>query len=254
MWFLFSPSEKKYLHHISEIPSKEGFFKNFLAQNLQAVLQQYTHYLKTSNESSLQKLFGTKQIILEELALAQNLFTSPLLDSILRYNGVAYNALNFETLDKKSQSYLKERVLIFSNLFGILRADDKIPYYDLKQGEGFLNFETKKLYRDNQEIFLQFLKKDKEVLDLRAGFYQKCLELPEEFLIYEPLFIKNGKVVSHYAKHYRGILLRECAKKTLASLKDLENMEIQGLRLLEIQTKPYKKSQKIFLTYEVKNA
>lgn len=254
MWFLFSPSEKKYLHHISETPSKEGFFKNFLAQNLQAVLQQYTHYLKTSNESSLQKLFGTKQIILEELALAQNLFTSPLLDSILRYNGVAYNALDFETLDKKSQNYLKERVLIFSNLFGILRADDKIPYYDLKQGEGFLDFETKKLYRDNQEIFLQFLKKDKEVLDLRAGFYQKCLELPEEFLIYEPLFIKNGKVVSHYAKHYRGILLRECAKNTLASLKNLENMEIQGLRLLEIQTKPYKKSHKIFLTYEVKNA
>ena len=61
--------------------------------------------------------------------------------------------------------------------------------------------------------------------------------------------IKNGKVISHYAKHYRGILLRECAKNTLASLEDLENMEIQGLKLLEIQTKPYKKSQKIFLSH-----
>lgn len=254
MWFLFSPSEKKHLHHTTEIPSIEGFYKNFLAQNLQEILQQYTHYLKTSNESSLQKLFGTKQIILDELALAQNLFTSPLVDSILRYNGVAYNALDFKTLNKKSQNYLNEKVLIFSNLFGILRANDKIPYYDLKQGEGFLGFETKKFYHDNQEIFLHFLKKDKEVLDLRAGFYQKCLELPKDFLIYEPLFIKNGKVISHYAKHYRGILLRECAKNTLASLEDLENMEIQGLKLLEIQTKPCKKSQKIFLTYEVKNA
>lgn len=260
MWFLFSPSEKKHLHHTSQTPNKAGFYQNFLAQNLaqnvaqnlKEVLEQYTNYLKTSEDSALQKLFGVKHINLEELALAQNLFESPLVDSILRYSGVAYGALDFESLPQKAQNYLKERVLIFSNLFGILRADDKIPYYDLKQGEGFLDFDTKKFYHKNQESFLEFLKSDKEVLDLRAGFYQKCLELPAEFLIYEPLFIKNGKVVSHYAKHYRGILLRECAKNALTSLKDLESLEIEGLKLLEIAQKTHKKNHKILLTYEVK--
>ena len=117
----------------------------------------------------------------------------------------------------------------------------------------FLDFDTKNFYKQNRADFLNFLNKEKEILDLRAGFYQKCLELPQDFIIYEPIFLKNSKVVSHYAKHYRGILLKECAKSQLQSLNDLKNLEIQGLKLLNIDTKTIKNIQKNFLTYEVKN-
>ena len=253
MWFLFSPSEKKHLHHPKETLNTTRFYDNFLAQNLQEVLEKYASYLQTSNDYAIQKLFGTKHIPLEELALAQNILNSPIVDSILRYSGVAYKALDFLALNTKEQNYLKQRVLIFSNLFGILRAEDKIPYYDLKQGEGFLDFDTKNFYKQNRANFLNFLNKEKEILDLRAGFYQKCLELSQDFIIYEPIFLKNSKVVSHYAKHYRGILLKECAKSQLQSLNDLKNLEIQGLKLLNIDTKTIKNIQKNFLTYEVKN-
>ena len=108
MWFLFSPSEKKHLHHPKETLNTARFYDNFLAQNLQEVLEKYASYLQTSNDYAIQKLFGTKHIPLEELALAQNILNSPIVDSILRYSGVAYKALDFLALNTKEQNYLKQ--------------------------------------------------------------------------------------------------------------------------------------------------
>ena len=249
MKILFSPSEKKLTHHPAQIPSKNDFYQDLIAKDsLKNIITQYEGYLKKSTDSTIQKLFGKKTLSLEVLGLCQNLSTSPLLSAILRYCGTAYEALDFETLKKSQQDYLQEKVLIFSNLFGLLRPYDKIPYYDLMQGEGFLDFETKKFYKAHQEQFLGFL--EGEILDLRAGFYQKCLTLGNDFQVYEPVFIKEGKTVSHYAKYYRGILLRECAKSKIPNSKALFKLKIQGLSHPRIQNL---NNTKIRIFYEVLN-
>ena len=49
--------------------------------------------------------------------------------------------------------------------------------------------------------------------------------------------MKNGKVVSHWAKHYRGVLLRHLAINNISSISDFMNTNIDGLKLLEIQEK-----------------
>ena len=54
MWFLFSPSEKKHLHHPKETLNTARFYDNFLAQNLQEVLEKYASYLQTSHDYSIQ--------------------------------------------------------------------------------------------------------------------------------------------------------------------------------------------------------
>ncbi|PZT49081.1 hypothetical protein B6S12_00365 [Helicobacter valdiviensis] len=254
MWIFFSPSEKKILTSTQEVKNNRDFFKDFLSKmGLQEALKEYVRFLQTENETKILKCFGTKKINLEELSKAQNIFSEPLLEAILRYCGVAFLALDYQNLDCKAKDYLKKRVLIFSNLFGILRAEDKIPYYDLKQGEGFYGFNTKEFYAKNTSFYKDFLKTQKEILDLRAGFYQQCFKIQmvlkeEEMLVYEPIFYKNQKVVSHYAKHYRGILLKECAKAQLQSLKDLQDLQIDGLELIKIE----REEQKTKLIYEVR--
>ncbi|MCI5969407.1 YaaA family protein [Helicobacter sp.] len=268
MWILFSPSEKKCFTHKNAIPSTNTYFyKDFICKNLQEILESYTQYLQHASDAQLQKLFGAKTISLNALSLAQNLFNSPLLDSIKRYDGVAFNALDYENLDKNAQDYLAQNLLIFSNLFGVLKTTDKIPYYDLKQGEGFsfksLNFTTKQFYADNFANICKFLETTKaeslEFLDLRASFYQKCFPLhkiPNSLShknahILTPNFIKNGKIVSHYAKFYRGILLQTCAKKGVSSLEKLLHTEITGLTLRDKNTTHKDNTTQTTLTYTI---
>lgn len=285
MWILFSPSEKKCLEHAkSQYPNKESqtlrFYQNFICKNgLEEALQAYKGLLESGGEAEIGQVFGVKNIVLDELALAQNLMESPLLPAVLRYVGVAFSALDFEHLDTKAQEYLRQHLLIFSNLFGLLRCFDKIPYYDLKQGVGFLwqntKFQTKSFYAKNTERIWEYFinpkneesqspknpKEALEFLDLRAGFYQKCLDLGKppknlkncEILVYEPNFIKNGKVVSHYAKHYRGILLRACAQSQIRHLGDLENLYLEGLELDSVCQAHTESLRRVVLTYAIKS-
>ncbi|MBX7490828.1 peroxide stress protein YaaA [Helicobacter turcicus] len=268
MWILFSPSEKKCLMHQNSIKTSNAtFYKNFICENLQKILESYTQFLQHASDTELQKLFGTKTISLDALSLAQNLINAPLIDSIERYIGVAFNALNYTNLDENAKGYLSEHLLIFSNLFGVLRTTDKIPYYDLKQGEGFnhnnIAFSTKNLYAQNHNKIWTFLDdintESLEFLDLRAGFYQKCFPLNKipNFLkhknihILVPNFIKNGKILSHYAKFYRGILLQTCAKYEILSLKTFLDKNITGLILEDRNTTHKDNITQTHITYTI---
>jgi cytoplasmic iron level regulating protein YaaA (DUF328/UPF0246 family) len=48
-------------------------------------------------------------------------------------------------------------------------------------------------------------------------------------------FIKNSKVVSHWAKAYRGIVLRELALSQIDTLEDFGKLQIEGLHVKEIK-------------------
>ncbi len=79
---------------------------------------------------------------------------------------------------------------------------------------------------------------DDEILDLRAGFYDKFYKPQKEYTTLK--FIKEGKVVSHWAKAYRGIVLREIAKAGVETVEAFMKLPIEGLSIQEIQTKKNK--------------
>ena len=120
MWILFSPSEKKRTSHSQEIQSKKGFYKDFLTPNLKEVLDSYHAFLTSASDEELKRLLGVKKLNIDEIALLQNIFKTPLLKAILRYDGVAFRALDYENLPLNSQEYIDRQVLIFSNLFVVV--------------------------------------------------------------------------------------------------------------------------------------
>ena len=72
------------------------------------------------------------------------------------------------------------------------------------------------------------------------------LNIPESFnvlvrelkgLCLDVELLKDGKVVSHWAKYYRGELLKYIAKNNIQNFTELMNLEIPNLQLLEIQEK-----------------
>lgn len=245
MKILFSPSETKNFGGLNKSFDNSSFIFPELYSFREEILNKYNNFIKTASKAQLEKLFGTKK---DEIinSYKKDIFQSPIMKAILRYEGVAYDYLEYKGLDKNEQKYIDENVLIFSNLFGVLKASDEIPDYKLKQGETFENLKIEKFYCDNFSSKLDEFLKDEDVIDLRAGFYEKFYQIKKPYTTMK--FIKEGKVVSHWAKAYRGIILRLLAQNNIQNIDELMNMEIDNLSIEEIK----KQKLKTEIIYSIK--
>jgi cytoplasmic iron level regulating protein YaaA (DUF328/UPF0246 family) len=201
------------------------------------LLHRYINILQKGDMSELSKMFGLKKET-DILAYKKDIIHEPAMKACERYTGVAFDHLEYETLDKAAKTYVDTHVVLFSNLFGVLRASDMIPDYRLKQGEAVGDIKVEKFYHEPLATLMDSYLAEEEILDLRAGFYDKFYKPSKPYTTLK--FIKGGKVVSHWAKAYRGIVLREIAKAGVESLEEFMQLPIQGLSILEIQTKKNK--------------
>lgn len=245
MKILFSPSETKNSGGLNKSFYNSSFIFPELYSFREEILNKYNNFIKTASKAQLEKLFGTKKDEIINL-YKKDIFQSPIMKAILRYEGVAYDYLEYKVLDKNEQKYIDENVLIFSNLFGVLKASDEIPEYKLKQGETFENLKIEKFYCDSFSSKLDEFLKDEDVIDLRAGFYEKFYQIKKPYITMK--FIKDGKVVSHWAKAYRGIILRLLAQNNIQNIDQLMSMEIDNLSIEEIK----KQKLKTEIIYSIK--
>lgn len=232
---LFSPSESKnFLHYkltihpplIFDTLSFAGCNKTLREE----VIDSYLHSL--NDMDTARRLFGVKRLDNDVYQACQNLLTSPTIEALRLYDGVAYQALDVDNQEKRIKNLLFERVIIFSNLFGVLKGSDKIPFYRLKQGMFVDGFDFKSYYANFEKELDAWIGKE-EVLDLRAEFYQKLYPIKTKHYI--PMFYKDGKKLSHYAKMYRGHFLRQATREFLLSGKhgwDLLDFKFDGFELV----------------------
>ncbi|MGP1484604.1 MAG: YaaA family protein [Campylobacter sp.] len=231
MKILFSPSEAKTALLTNQPISKGKFiFPNLYEKRLQ-IINHYDSFLQNSTTNEISKLFGIKNLQDDE-NLRQSVLKRQTAKAVLRYDGVAYKHLKYKSLDEKAQKFIDDNVLIFSNLFGPILAGNFLPEYKLKQGEKINDLDIENFYKlEFSSAIDKWL--DEDIIDLRAEFYQKFYEPKRAFTTFK--FIKNGKVVSHYAKAYRGVILREIAQKNICDTKDLGALNIENLRLIDVK-------------------
>jgi len=244
MKILLAPSETK-THGGCENFSLETLLFPELNRTRKTILHNYMNILQKNNLQELSKMFGLKKEadlnyhnrdIVHELTMK----------AIERYTGVAFDYLNYAELTSNEKSYIDNNVILCSNLFGFIRADDMIPEYRLKQGASVGDLKPEKLYKEQSHLLETYLQ-DEDILDLRAGFYDKFYKPTKNYTTLK--FIKNGKVVSHWAKAYRGIVLREVARANINTLEEFMKLNIENLSIDEIQTK--KNKTEIIYTIEV---
>lgn len=234
MKILLAPAETKNSGGENKPFCKENFFLEELFEKREEIFNTYEEYVSSLTIEELSKWFGLKK--LEEVEKYKtSLKNKPTMKAINRYEGVAFDALDYKNLDEKTQKYIDENVLLFSNLFGPIKANDLIPDYKYKQGAKLPNINVEKFYLENFSDSLdEFV--GEEVIDLRAGFYEKFYKVKKANVLAFK-FIKDGKVVSHWAKFYRGKLLQEIAKNDIKNHSEFMQMQIPGLKLEEIQEK-----------------
>ncbi len=241
MKILFSPSEEKRTNgENSEINILGG------TEIRKEILYKYQKIIEEKNLENIKKLFGIKKEKDLEPYLV-DIFDSPLLKAVQRYSGVAFKYLKYESLNDDAKEYIDNNTLIFSNLFGAIRAKDTIPLYKVKQGNDIGGIKPEVFYQ--KKVFFDLIEKEienEDILDLRAGYYEKFYKIKQNYTTLK--FLKNDKIVSHFAKAYRGIVLKECALHNIKTVDDLKKLDIPNLVIKEI--KHIKNKQEII--YEIK--
>lgn len=234
MKILLAPAETKNPGGEEKPYCKENFFLKELFEKRNDVFQKYEELLKNSTIDELSNWFGLKKLS-EVERYKESLKNKPTMKAIQRYNGVAFDAIEYDKLSIDEQKYIDKNVVIFSNLFGPIKADDLIPDYKYKQGSKLPNLSVEKFFLDNSTALLDKYLGD-EIIDLRAGHYEKFYKIKKtQVLTFK--FIKDGKVVSHWAKHYRGALLKHLSKHNIQNFSEFMAIPIEGLKLKEIQEK-----------------
>ncbi len=225
---LFSPAENKY-------PDGNNASLNHLLFDLpkrMSILNAYNTLVLSENKEALHKMFGLKKES-DLKRFSQDIFTAPTCKAIERYKGVAYEYLDIKSLDAHALSYLENHCIIFSNLYGPVRGGDFITDYKVKQGEMIGNIAPERYYKEAFNDKLDALLESDDILDLRAGHYDKFYKPSKAYTTLK--FMKNDKVVSHWAKAYRGIVLRELALAQIDSLDAFRKLNIKSLHVREIK-------------------
>jgi len=109
----------------------------------------------------------------------------------------------------------------------LLAGNNGLPEYKLKQGEKVGDMAPKEFSHA-----LNRLLETEHYLDLHAGFYNKFYKPTSPYTTLK--FIKDGKVVSHWEKAYRGIVLREIAKNNITDINTFMHMNIKNISVIEI--------------------
>jgi hypothetical protein len=224
---LFSPAEGK--KSGGNETKKELFGSNSAREG---ILSDYNAILKRGDENEIKELFGFKKFSDCEPYI-NDIFDSPLMCAIERYDGVAYDYLDFNSLETEAKEYAKSNTIIFSNLFGPLLGGDTIANYKVKQGNNIGSFVPDKFYKDRFSYQLDLYLANSEILDLRAGYYDKFYEIKKPHTTLK--FLKDGKTISHWAKAYRGLVLRAVAQNGINSMSEFTALEIDGLSVSEIK-------------------
>ena len=157
MKILLAPSESKSKGGDFPPINKESFIFSEIYDKRVEIIKKYDEFLKTTDDT---KNFGEDKT---------SIFARPTKKAILRYTGVAFKHMDYESLNTSAKEWIDENVYIFSNLFGVISANDKIPHYTLKQGSK-PRFD---IYKAHKEIFTPILNEinEKEIfIDLRAKF------------------------------------------------------------------------------------
>lgn len=140
--------------------------------------------------------------------------TAPTMPTLRRYTGVLYDALDVDSLRGAAAIRAWSRLAVGSALFGLLRADDRIPAYRLSAGSKLPGRPALAArWRPVLEPVLAALAPDELVVDLRSGPYAALGRLPGAVTVDVVTESADGhrSVVTHFNKAHKGRLARALA-------------------------------------------
>lgn len=169
-------------------------------------------------------VLGISEKLRPEAEANRELRTSPTMPALHRYTGVLFDALSAPTLPELAW----DRLAVGSALFGVVRAGDLIPRYRLSGGT---KLDERTMRSRWGRLITEALAEEDFVVDLRSGAYQQLGRVPGAVTVRVE---KDGKVVSHFNKHYKGELARVLASTPVAAASAADVVDIARAAGLDI--------------------
>ena len=161
-----------------------------------ARVQILNELIAVSKRSDALKILGAGKSLIHEVEAQCALSHAPCAPAREIYSGVLYEAAQLREGDD---------ALIFSGLFGVTHADDLLPTYRLSMGVTLPDAGNLKSFWRHKLLALPN-DADETYVDMRSGIYQ--VWNPQGTWWDVRIINAEGKVISHMAKHYRGLLTR----------------------------------------------
>lgn len=161
-------------------------------------------------------VLGISEKLRPEAEANRELRTSPTMPALHRYTGVLFDALSAPTLPELAW----DRLAVGSALFGVVRAGDLIPRYRLSGGT---KLDERTMRSRWGRLITDALAEEDFVVDLRSGAYQQLGKVPGAVTVRVE---KDGKVVSHFNKHYKGELARVLASAPVSAASAADVVDI----------------------------
>ena len=172
---------------------------------------------RVSGQRNALEALGVGASLSEEVRRNLSLRTAPAAPALEVYTGVLYDALGPQTLTEAQRAAAAESVVVISALWGAVRPTDRIPAYRLSMGtalRGLGRREAMRLssfWKPRLRAALGPEAEGRLVVDCRSAAYAAAFEAPARSTVaVRAVREQDGtrRVVSHFAKHTRGELVR----------------------------------------------
>lgn len=185
---------------------------------------------RVSQQENVATILKVGKTLQKEIQRNQQVLSEPAQPASEVYSGVLYDALDYFSLSPNAQEQAENSVLIISALWGVLRLQDSIPAYRLSMGVNLGdrgNLAT--FWRGELTSALQAVSDQALILDCRSAAYAKAW-VPahsNHYLVRVEKQVQDGarKVISHFAKHYRGLLTRHILTRGLENINSIDELE-----------------------------
>ncbi|RCW50807.1 MULTISPECIES: YaaA family protein [Halanaerobium] len=203
--------------------------KNILKE---AKTKELFNYLKSLSKEDLGEELDIQGNLLDRTyeLYQEHSFEDQTLPAIECYNGSVFKQLDLESYDQKQFSYLQEKLIIISPMYGPLHSDTEIWPYRLEMR---LKPDGINLYEYWQEVMKDYFANVDLIVNLASNEYSKVVEKNYQGKIIDFYFKEEKedgslKTVGYYVKQNRGRMLEQLIKKQVESLEAVKNINLEG--------------------------
>ncbi len=157
-------------------------------------------------------------------------FNDQTLPAIECYNGAVFKQLNLENYNEKDFSYLQQKLVILSPMYGPLHSDTEIWPYRLEMR---LKPNGINLYNYWQEVMEDYFADVELIVNLASNEYSKVVEKNYQGKIIDFYFKEEKedgslKTVGYYVKQNRGKMLEQLIRNQVESLEEIKEINLEG--------------------------
>ena len=192
------------------------------------------NYLKSLSKEELKTELDIQGNLLDRTyeLYQEHDFEDETIPAIECYNGAVFKQIDLEDFDEDQFSYMQEKLVILSPMYGPTTSNTEIWPYRLEMR---LKPDDINLYDYWKEVMEEYFSDVDLIINLASNEYSKVVKKNYQGKMIDFYFKEEKedgslKTIGYYVKQNRGKLLNELIKNKVKSLEEIKDIELDGYK------------------------